>query len=345
MLMEIKTCGNCKRSFSKEADFLSGTKRWRLCNMNNLWFDCTCGSTLMIPKGKYPWYSPSMGMSTQAGAIFNRISQISSLPHIPSAIMELQVLLVSPDVEMEEIVRSVKKDPFLASEILRIAENLKSTRDMSPSPMGSLKHAIAYVGRKNLSSLVMAAAIRSFSLQTKIFNEDAFWTHSFLTASIAEALAIRLGFAAEGDHIYIAGCLCNLGKLISALCFPDETDQVQLMIDDVKTMSSWAKIEKQFNLPSHCSLGEVGGALWGLPPLVIDAARYHHSEDLPEEYASSDLISIVSLSNLLSHWIMLEPHRIDPYKLNIFAKRLNFSKEDLDQLAKTYSSFRSLIRA
>lgn len=340
----IKTCANCKKVFATENDFLTGTSQWRLCSMENLWFDCECGSTLMLPKGKYPWYAPSIGMGDKAGEIFNKIAQTTTLPHIPSVIMELQLLLFNPEVETKDLVTAIKRDPFLASEIIRIAENIKGTRDPSPPPIRSLEHATTYIGRKSLKNLVLAAAIKSFKLPTEKFDETAFWQHSFLTASIAEDIAVRVGMAQERDHIYLSGCLCNVGKIISAVCYPEKIDELQTILDNVKTMTTWEMAESILNLPSHCIMGEIGGAIWGLPPQVIDCARYHHTVDLKTKEERSKVIYIVSLANLMAHWINLEPHRIDMLKLNFYSTSLNLNNADLEKIASDLSYLKTSLK-
>jgi len=297
----------------------------------------------MLPKGKYPWYAPSLNMRGSAQGIFNKIAQTTDLPHIPSAIMELQMMLFNKDIEISELVKAVKKDPFLATEIIKIADNQKNLRDPDPPPILSLEHAINYIGRANLKNLVLTAGIRFFKLPTDKFSKEAFWQHAFLTAGIAEYLAVKLGLSAEKDQIYLAGCLCNIGKIMTALCFPQECDKIQTIIDDVKTMTTWENAENFLKLPDHCVLGEIGAALWGLPPFVIECARYHHTSEFPEIVDHPNAISVVSLANLLAHWINLEPHRINNKKLKYFAQTLKLNDHDLEITARKLAPLKNAL--
>lgn len=328
-----KVCETCKRVFKTEKDFLSETYQWRLCSSENLWFNCACGSTLMLPKGKFPWYSPANLLSEESQTIFNKIAKINELPHIPSAVMNIQRMLGDPTVETTLLAASIKKDPFLAAEILRVTENLRNLRNRQQQPMKSLEHAISYIGRKSIGDLVLAASIRSFELPTKIFDEESFWKHSFMTASIAEIICEKVGEGAEKDKVYLAGSLANIGKIIGAICYPVQMDDVQSYVNKVETMTFWEEAEAKFSMVSHCLLGEIGAAIWGLPKFVLEAARYHHTKIDKKKIANRlSIPAIVGLANLLSHWVNLEPSRIDNALLDYYKEIFSFDDKVLDQL-------------
>lgn len=47
-----KVCNNCGRKFRDNQDVLAHTKNWYFCDAGHFWFNCRCGSTMMI-KGSY----------------------------------------------------------------------------------------------------------------------------------------------------------------------------------------------------------------------------------------------------------------------------------------------------
>ena len=331
-----KTCETCKRSYKNETDYLTDTYQWRLCNADNLWFNCSCGSTLMIPKGKFPWYDPSTFLSDDAKSVFNKIAAVNDLPHIPAAVMKIQSMLNDPNIETTELANAIKRDPFLAAEVLRVAENLRNLRDRHNSPMQSIEHAITYVGRKSIGDLVLAASIRSFQLPTKIFDEAGFWYHAFLTGAIAEVVGRKLTPELDPDKVYLAGSLANVGKVISALCFPDKVDEVHAYVSNIKTMTNWESAELKFDLESHCILGEIGASMWGLPKFVLEAVRFHHTRVDSAKLTSKNAMNpIVGLANLLAHWVNLEPSRLDNDLLAHYRELFSLSENDLDQLVGT----------
>ena len=93
----------------KPEDFLHDTSRWRICDRQNLWFNCSCQSTNMIIKGKYDWYSPDMQMSDGAKSVFNQIPTIKELPHVPSYVMELQQLIAQENTTSKQLADVAKE--------------------------------------------------------------------------------------------------------------------------------------------------------------------------------------------------------------------------------------------
>lgn len=297
----------------------------------------------MLPKGKFPWYSPALSMSDEASLVFNKIAKRQEIPHLPTAIMEIQQMLANPDIEIADLCKAVKMEPFIAAEIIKVAENLKSYRSSDNLAIKSLEHAITYIGRKSLSDLVIAASVKAFKLPTQKFDEDRFWEHSFLTAAIAEILAVKFNHTALKDKMYLGGCLCNIGKVMQALFFPKETDMLYDYVYDLKTQTTWEKAELHFGTVSHTILGEIGAAFWGLPQFVMDSARNHHKHpDAIVRLRQAQIIEVTAFANILAHWVMLEPHRIDEEVLKNHAKSFGIDEKGLEDLTLELSKIRRI---
>ena len=335
-LLEEKTCNYCNRVYRQAEDFYRDTSRWRVCDQKNLWFNCVCGSTLMLPRGKFAWYSPAKIMSPNAATVFNSLGDLSSLPHIPASVMEIQQMLQQADVEVSDLAKKVKTDPIIAANLLSLANNMKSNRDPHDrKKIESLEHAIVFVGKKTLSELVMAISLKMFDAKCKVFSPDRFWKESFLTGDIAEALATLIGSKFSKDELFISASLCNLGKFVTALCLPKIVDDIQAHVDNPKTLCTWRHAERVLKAPDHCILGEIGAVMWGLPTYVMDATSQHHylKQNRAGTKYSENLLSmteIVALANQLSHWILLKPSRIDQTHLDYLTKAACLSKTQLE---------------
>ena len=341
--MAEKTCAKCERVFRSEEDFLRDTTRWRLCDMGHLWFNCNCNSTLLLPKGSFDWYTPEKFLSPDAKSVFNKLAGlIDNLPHIPNQIMKLQTMLQDEEVDIDKVVSELKLLPFIATEVLKIAENVKASRSDDDKPLESLTHAVVYIGAKDLQDLVVTASLKAIKLETKIFPKEQFWREAFLTGSLAEALAKKFAPDINADECYLAGCLCNLGKLLTAICLPDEADKIYQMITDKNNLMDWRKAERKLKAPNHCLLGEIGATVWGLPDFVRDTANKHHglsdSVDSPR-----NINDIVTLANQFTHWLLLQPSRIDDNILNAATKSLRLESRDVDLLVEELLPLRERI--
>jgi HD-like signal output (HDOD) protein len=340
--VEPKTCAYCNRVYKQAEDFYRGTSRWRICDQKNLWFNCACSSTLMVPSGKFPWYSPARTMSAQAASVFNALSDLSTLPHISASVMEIQQMLQKDEVEVSALAKKIRTDPLSAANLLSLANNMKSNRDPHDrKKIESLDHAIVFVGKRPLSDLLMAISLKMFPSKCKVFQVEQFWKESFLIGDIAEALIAIVKFKGSKDELFISASLCNLGKFVAAICLPDKIDSVQTHVDNPKTLCTWREAEKKLNIPDHGVLGEIGATLWGLPNYVTDASGGHHQmkTNRPTRYVEHvSTNEIVALANQLSHWILLRPSRIDQDLLDKLAIAAKMSKGQLEDFCASLSS-------
>lgn len=295
----------------------------------------------MLPPGKYSWYSPGIGLSTGALSLFNMLSAFGDLPHIPSTIMELQQALQGEDVGALELAKKIKGEPFVAANILSLANTIKSNRDPHDKrKISSLEHAIAFVGKRTISELVMTIALTSFKTRCKVFQTERFWRESFIVGDVAEYLCNALGYSMSRDELFIGASLCNLGKFVESFFLPDTVDRLEERVSNPKTLSTWQNAEAALGSPDHCVLGEIGATMWGLPTYVMEASLGHHSVKIDPSRASDKGLSqveLIAFANQMSHWVLLRPSRIDQNlleKLRLFA---NLSKKDLEDLGDAMS--------
>lgn len=331
----VKPCKCCGRNYTGEHDFLTGTSGWRICTSQALWFECSCGSTLMVPKGKYQWYAPDKFMSADAASLFNRLPAIKTLPHVADHVTKIQQLARDPAVGVPDLARAIRRDPVLAASILAIASNIKAARS-DRSPVESLEHSIVFLGRKYVSDFVLMTSVQTFDFKTRHFKAESFWQRSFLTGAVAEALGAKLDQGALKDELYISGTLCNLGKLVGAMCTPDQIDAIELAMKNPRGVAVWTELEKRLSLHPHTTLGEIAAVLWGLPKYVAHSCANHHmlpDARLPTEVKDRVRPRLIALANQLVHWILLEPERIDPVVLNGAAEFFHLKDSDLERLS------------
>lgn len=339
MLQSVKTCGKCKRAYNGENDFMRDTSQWRLSEEKHLFFNCSCGSTIMLPEGKYEWYSPAKIMSPEAATLFNKLSILGTLPHIPSAIMKIQTLLQDESTQPGVLAAAILKEPLIASTLLRTATNIKFARTGDKAPIDSIEHAIAYVGLDMLSQVVLMASVKSFKIQTKIFTSEIFWEEAFSTGHFATVIGARHAAHVPKDHVYLAATLANIGKIVAGIVDAPAVDDTYAFLNDPKTLCTWRAAEKRTQKFPHNILGEVGGAIWGFPKYVLEAARFHHepqSHHLKAPTGSLTLIEVVALGINLSHWARLEPTRMDRDLMLQIAGKVGLKEGDLANLVEDF---------
>lgn len=322
-------CSVCHKQYRTETDFLTETRRWRVCSAGHLWFNCACGSTMMIKKGKYDWYSPEKALPDEARSVFNKLGGLKDLPPIPNSVMQLQQKLQSATATPKELANELRKEPVLAAQVLQTAERLRSTRNSANPPIKALEHAIVFIGVKSLSEVLISAALHSFKLPRSDFRESEYWTHSYLTGMVAEYLMHRHKIPLNPDEVYLAGSLCNIGKLVTAFCFPTIMSKICQEVHSPTVLSTWRAAETTFRFPDHSIIGEVAAALWGLPETFMNAARRHHDVPDPRKSKPLDLYELVAVANQLAHLVLMEPRRVEQPVLDAYRARAKLSEGDL----------------
>jgi HD-like signal output (HDOD) protein len=317
---------------------MSGTAGWTFCSNGNLWFQCGCGAQLMLTKGRFEWFSPSLLLSPTADRVFRALKDREELPHLPASLVELQRVLRDQQATPAQIAEAVKASPFIALELLKLANNLKGARADSDKPMTSLDHAIVYVGRQSLAELARAAGLKTFKFRTRSFTADSFWKEAQLTAKIAEILARRFGPAIDPDECYLAGFLCNIGKVVAAICHPERTDELHKLVSTSKHLPHWRKAEAELGADDHATLGEIGAVIWGLPGFVRDAAAKHHHAPTVRRGRPPGLVDIVTYANQMTHWVLLAPNRIDEEVRAASARAFGLDDAGQQQLADELSA-------
>lgn len=344
-MSDDKQCATCGRVYRTERDYLTETSRWRMCSQEHLWFNCRCGSTLMIKKGKFDWYSPDRFMGEEAKTVFNRLGGLKELPHISTSVMEIIQLLQDPDVSPKDVAKALRKDPVIATQILQIAENIRASRNPTTPKMHALEHAIVYVGFKALSDLVLTSSLKSMPLPKSDFKASEFWQDSYLTGSIAEFLLKRFNYPVNPDEAFLAACLCNIGKLVQAFCHPTAVSKIEHAVSDGKAPVTWRKAEQMHDDCDHAILGEIASSMWGFPVFIMQSAQKHHALPVGKPGHPLDLFELTAVANQLTHWVMLRPHRMEYDVITAFTRRAIMSEKQLDDLAQDLTGMKDKLLA
>ncbi|MFW7381514.1 MAG: HDOD domain-containing protein [Oligoflexus sp.] len=346
--MKPTECACCSRIYNTPEDYLKGTTKFRMCSQRHLWFECSCGSGIMLRKGEYEWYSPTLKMSESAATLFQSIKDINHIPLIPSTIIQIQAIIADANSSVQDVHTALKRAPNLALSIIKSANQLRRSTDIE---IKDLEEAITAVGRKTISELILTDTLQGFDFKTKVFRKDIYWKEALLIGQIAEYLTEHFAPHLSKDEAYIAGSLLNIGKVVGAICFPQKTDEVAKLTQNPRRKMTWAAAEDYLRALSHVNLGEVASALWGFPDYVTHTMASHHlmpdevpdfsEEDvlfMDEDELISDndsditLQQLVATANQLAHIVLHQPSRFDNQLCDAYCQVLGISKKDRDEV-------------
>lgn len=275
-------------------------------------------------------------MRAEAASVFNSLSTLKNLPHIPSQVMEIQRLIGDPNATPKQIAEAIKQDPIGAAQLLTTTENIRSNRNPGNPPVKSLEHAIVYLGLKAVKELILATAIKQFKFPRSDFDFEAFWHEAHLCGATAEFLNERLNLNLNVDEVYLAGSMCNLGKLVTAFSFPALATKIQHDVSSAEKPTNWRDAEDSYKFPDHRVLGEISASLWGFPIYITEACRRHHTALTMD--SKFQIFEVAAIANQLVHWVLLDPTRMQADIFASFYKKTKLKEKDIEALIKPLSA-------
>lgn len=333
----MKVCSCCNRIYASEKDFLHRTTRWRMSDAGDLYFNCSCESTLVLPKGKHEWYNPTRFMSENAASIFNSFAGQTRFPLLSAVALEAQRLLAEDGTSQKAIVDAIKLDPLLS---LRVIEMADISRPKTSSPIRTLLQAINILGRKRLGELVTISSTGRFAFATQSYQPGHYFQDMLMTGLLAQELAVMHGNTAMHDLAFVAGSLCNVGKLLGAICFPEDIDRVHRLTQQPGRCMTWREAEEECGAMGHLVLGEIAGALWGVSPEVLQCIAGHHApptgitHETPQH--SYMLGEIVILANELGKYVLRQEYLSEPDIYGFCLDRFSLREADFGRLVITF---------
>ncbi len=221
------------------------------------------------------------------------LSNIRSFPSMPAAGAKMLTMLENSETSVDEIEDVLRHDPGLTGNLLKLAN---SAYFGIPSKVSSVRQAVLLLGLKKLIQLVVASCV-SAVMDKPVPGYDLppgdLWRHSIAVSIAAEAL-IKDKKDIDADDIFTPALLHDIGKLILGHFVKDELEDIE------KIAGKGVPYVVAENMVLGTDHAEVGAQIlthWSFPREVIEAVRWHHDPDFPEQ--ANALIDIVYLSNLL----------------------------------------------
>ncbi len=202
------------------------------------------------------------------------VSQLRSVPSLPSLYFRINEALANPDTSIEEVAAIVQQDPGMTAKILQLVNSAFfgiSRRITSPV------EAVQFLGVGRLRSLVLSLHVFSCFDDSKIpnFSIEKVWNHSIASSSVAQKIAkLEKIDRAATDEIFVASMLHDIGKVMLASSLP-ELYKEAMTIAAVRKISRVEAERETFGV-SHSEVGAYLLGLWGLPVTIVEAIALHH---------------------------------------------------------------------
>jgi putative nucleotidyltransferase with HDIG domain len=246
-------------------------------------------------------------------------------------VTRLLQLLTGPDVDYDEVVGAVARDPVLTAKLLALCN---SASFGLAKPMASIKQAVAYLGYCETLRLVMALNFGdkvNVELPGYAMEPGALWNHSLVTALLSShVLGLSRKIDADGSVAYTAGLVHDIGKVVIGQMLDAEMrDQIQAILAASDT--SLIDAEKRIIGCDHAEIGACLLRQWRLPEIIVEATAHHHA---PALAGGPQLSAAIHVADAIAHQTGDSPGW-GSFAITIHAEAvtaLNLSQKDLNTL-------------
>jgi len=215
------------------------------------------------------------------------------LPFSPDLLKKLFVQTGADSrFSLEEIGETLGQDQGLTTRILSLAN---SAYYGLQAEVKSVTRAAAVLGLGEIRNIVLALGVQSLTNKYPLpddFDLTEYWKHQFLVGMVASELS-KLSGIGEPDSMFTVGMLHDIGKLITALCRPEDWQVIEEMIEADDLLAQEA--EDDYWGMDHAVIGALVLKSWDLPEGLVEPVNWHHSPELASEYSNTAML--VCLAN------------------------------------------------
>jgi HD-like signal output (HDOD) protein len=198
-------------------------------------------------------------------------NKIDKLPLVDTEVVDVITLLNSPASNFDQIVE--KLSPSLAARFLNIANSAYyGSREVR-----SINYAVQLLGYGKMKDILITSILMDhFTRRLKQFNFEKFLKQAQVCAAVAKVLGEILNFK-QLDDLFTVATLQNIGKLVIAVYFKTEHEQIVALKKSQELPSCEA--EKMILGISHAEIGAIVLQRFKVPQQICDAVRFHDRRD------------------------------------------------------------------
>jgi putative nucleotidyltransferase with HDIG domain len=219
------------------------------------------------------------------------VQDIRSLMTLPEVALRVNELLNNPQSSNRELEEVIRSDPALTAKLLKWAN---SPYFGGAARVETISRAVVLIGRNQLRNMVLTLSVAAVftHISPKLVDMDVFWHNSLACGHIAKLLARECGIL-DREHLFIAGLLHGIGKLVLYSQLPKQCWQVLAHKD--KGERAMAEAELLVFGFTHAEVGAELLSAWNIPErLQYIIAHYLQPTSYLEYQPEVDLIHVAS---------------------------------------------------
>ncbi|GAB1399207.1 HDOD domain-containing protein [Aminivibrio sp.] len=224
------------------------------------------------------------------------LSKIKDIKSFPQFVVETMRKLNDPDSSAQDVAASLSRDEGLVIRTLKLANSAAYgiSREIS-----SLTEAIALLGYKNISNIVLSASVYTVmdkALSGYALDRGTLWRHSLTVAYASRFIAQRTG-RTPPEEAYVSGLLHDIGKVVLNDYVRFGYGIILRLVEDENV--SFLDAEHRVLGFDHAAVGALLVEKWNLPEAYKYAVAHHHTPNDLKDPRYQAGVDVVHLANSL----------------------------------------------
>lgn len=227
-----------------------------------------------------------------ARTLVDKFNDLKTLPHVAIRVTQLAG---SESTTLQDFEEVIKLDPILVARLLRL---VNSPYFGLSNDVESIAKAVVFIGMRELRNLVAVEALCTLFKDNKensAFSRKNLWMHSATVAILGQMICRRI-FGLDGENVFLAGIIHDIGLIVEDQLVGEELRQVCTAF--AAGQPSISAIEDEVIGTNHAKVGRLLAAEWKLPDEVVEAIRFHHLQD--KEHPIPSVISILQIAEFMA---------------------------------------------
>jgi len=225
-------------------------------------------------------------------------SKIEEIPTLSPILQKIISTVEDSSSDARDLTDIITNDISLTSKILKVSN---SAYYGFQQKIGSLDRAVVLLGFNMIKSLAMSVGIiKTLPVQSKgsYFSRERLWIHSLAVATVMKHLAETTGRKEDGDALFVAGLLHDIGKVVLDQFFAEEYQQILEETGCLESLSVCEAEIKHFAM-DHGDIGSILLKRWNFPSAICDLVAMDHKSDVPENVNAAD-VAMLHIADILS---------------------------------------------
>jgi len=221
-----------------------------------------------------------------------------NMPELSPNTTRLLQLTSQDDFEMEDVIKLVKYDSALTSQVLKVANSVALS---GIKQISSIDRAVLFLGQRMVTTIALTeVAYQFFDSELSGYQAETgeLWAHDLRAAVASREVAKSVDFEINADMAFTAGLLHDFGKaVISDYLLDVSPDLLEKVHGHFK--GDFLEGERELLGVDHAQVGHKVAQSWSLPGSLEMSIRHHHAPgEAPRAF--QPLVYIVHMGDILA---------------------------------------------